>query len=90
MEKRKPKIVDKKFRGEWAEMIFMTRATELGIPISKPWGEMRSYDFIVGRPRRFVAVQVKSTIAELGTGYVCTVRGGHKPYPPGSFDFLAA
>jgi tetratricopeptide (TPR) repeat protein len=27
--------------------------TELGIPISKPWGEMRSYDFIVGRPRRF-------------------------------------
>jgi hypothetical protein len=64
--------------------------TELGIPISKPWGEMRSYDFIVGRPRRFVAVQVKSTIAELGTGYVCTVRGGHKPYPPGSFDFLAA
>jgi hypothetical protein len=35
-------------------------------------------------------VRVKSTIAELGTGYVCTVRGGHKPYPPGSFDFLAA
>jgi hypothetical protein len=37
-----------------------------------------------------VSVQVKSTIAELGNGYVCTVRGGHKPYPPGSFDFLAA
>jgi PD-(D/E)XK endonuclease len=85
-----PKITDKKLRGEWAEMVFMTRATELGIPISKPWGEMRSYDFIVGRPQHFVCVQVKSTIAELGTGYVCTVRGGHKPYPPGSFDFLAA
>jgi hypothetical protein len=26
----------------------------------------------------------------VGTGYLCTVRGGHKPYPPGSFDFLAA
>jgi hypothetical protein len=90
MKKQKPIISDKKLRGEWAEMVFMTRATELGIPISKPWGEMRSYDFIVGRPRHFVCVQVKSTIAELGTGYVCTVRGGHKPYPPGSFDFLAA
>ena len=99
MEKRKnrthqknqtPKIADKKLRGEWAEMVFMTRAIELGLPISKPWGEMQSYDFVVGRTRHFVSVQVKSTIAELGTGYVCTVRGGHKPYPPGSFDFLAA
>jgi len=89
-KKRKPKIVDKKLRGEWAEMVFMTRIIELGIPISKPWGEMQSYDFVVGRTRRFVSVQVKSTICEVGTGYVCSVRGGHKPYPPGSFDFLAA
>src|SRR5271165_1709410 len=87
---QKPKITDKKLRGEWAEMVFMTRAIELGLPISKPWGEMQSYDFVVGRTRHFVSVQVKSTIAELGSGYVCTVRGGHQPYPPGSFDFLAA
>jgi hypothetical protein len=90
MKKRKPAIPNKKLRGEWTEMVFMTRAAELGIPISKPWGEMRSYDFIVGRPRHFVCVQVKSTIYELGTGYVCAIKGGHKPYPPGSFDFLAA
>jgi hypothetical protein len=89
-KKRKPKIVDKKLRGEWAEMVFAVRAIELGLPISKPWGEMQSFDFVVGRTRHFVSVQVKSTIADLGTGYVCTVRGGHKPYPPGSFDFLAA
>ena len=89
-KRQKPKIADKKLRGEWAEMVFMTRAIELGLPISKPWGEMQSYDFVVGRTRHFVSVQVKSTIAELGNGYVCTVRGGHKPYPPGSFDFLAA
>ncbi len=89
-KKRQPKIADKKLRGEWAEMVFMTRAIELGLPISKPWGEMQSYDFVVGRTRQFVSVQVKSTIMEVGTGYVCTVRGGHKPYPPGSFDFLAA
>jgi hypothetical protein len=35
-------------------------------------------------------VQVKSTICEEGNGYECTVRGGHKAYPAGAFDFLAA
>ncbi len=91
MRKREPKISNDKLRGEWAEMCFMVRATEHGLQVSKPWGESRSYDFVVGHPRHFVCVQVKSTIAELGTGYVCNVRGGqNKPYPPGSFDFLAA
>jgi hypothetical protein len=89
MKKRKPKIADKKLRGEWAEMMFMARATELGIAVSKPWGESRSYDFVVGRPGRFVAVQVKSTTSALEQGWVCKLRGS-KPYPPGSFDFLAA
>ena len=87
--KRRPKIPDRKLRGEWAEMVFMARATELGIPVSKPWGESRGYDLVVGRPRRFVAVQVKSTI-DVGAGWICNVRTGSKPYPPGSFDFLAA
>jgi len=90
MKKRKPKITNKKLRGEWAEMVFMTRATELGLPVSKPWGESRSYDFVVGRPGHFVAVQVKSTVFELEQGWVCKVRSGNKPYPRGSFDFLAA
>lgn len=63
--KRKPKILDKKTRGEWAEMVFMARATELGLAVSKPWGDVRSYDVVVGRPGHFVAVQVKSTIFEL-------------------------
>jgi hypothetical protein len=90
MAKRKPKIQDKKRRGEWAEMIFMARAAERGIAISKPWGDSRSFDFVVGRPRHFVAVQVKSTIYEIDNGYECTVRGGRECYPPGSFDFLAA
>src|SRR6516225_3716501 len=90
MKKRKPKISDKKLRGEWAEMKFMARAAEHGLRVSKPWGEMQSYDFIVAHPHGgFVSVQVKSTIAELGNGYVCTVRGGHKSYAAGSFDFLA-
>jgi hypothetical protein len=91
MRKRKRKvIVDKKHRGEWAEMIFMARATELGIAVSKPWGESRSYDFVVGRPGHFVAVQVKSTTFALEPGWKCKLSTGNKPYLPGSFDFLAA
>lgn len=90
MKKRKAIISNKKLRGEWAEPCFMVRAAEHGLQISKPWGEMRSYDFVLGRPGYFVAVQVKSTICEQDNGYRCTVRGGHTSYPAGSFDFLAA
>ena len=92
MKKRKPKIADKKQRGEWAESIFLVRASERGLQVSKPWGDSRSYDFVVGRPGHFVAVQVKCTVAVVknGSGYVCSVCSSHKPYPPGSFDFLAA
>lgn len=91
MNKRKPRVIqDKKKRGEWAESVFMARAGEHGLPVSRPWGEMSSYDFVIGKTGRFVSVQVKSTINKLKTGYVCTVRGGHKAYAAGSFDFLAA
>jgi hypothetical protein len=91
MKKRKPLIRHKKLRGEWAELCFMVAAAEHALPVCKPWGEMRSYDFVVGWPGHFVAVQVKSTICELGAGYACTVRGGHsRRYRRGSFDFLAA
>jgi hypothetical protein len=92
--KRKKIIEDKKLRGEWAESVFMERATEHGLSVSKPWGEMSSYDFVIGAPGRFVSVQVKSTTYEMKNenelGYQCTVRGGHKAYRAGSFDFLAA
>ena len=45
MKKRKPWIIkDKKKRGEWAESVFMARAGEQGLPVSKPWGDSRSYD----------------------------------------------
>jgi PD-(D/E)XK endonuclease len=90
MMKRKPMVVGKKLRGEWTEMRFMVRVAELGLPISKPWGDSRSFDFVVGWPRHFVAVQVKSTIFELEEGWMCGICSCGKPYPAGSFDFLAA
>jgi len=91
MKKRKIKIIkDPKKRGEWVESVFMVRAGELGFAVSKPWGDSRSYDFVVGQPGRFVGVQVKSTTIESGGGYVCVIRKQGKAYPRGSFDFVAA
>jgi PD-(D/E)XK nuclease superfamily protein len=91
MKKRKAKVIkDPKVRGEWVESVFMARAGELGLAVSKPWGDSRSYDFVVGRPGHFVGVQVKSTIAEMGGGYGCTVKRNNKAYSRGSFDFVAA
>ena len=93
MTKRKAKIIkDKKQRGEWAEMQFMARAAEHGLQVSKPWGDSNSFDCVVGRPGKFVAVQVKSTIAKLesGKGYICSTCSSHKAYREGAFDFLVA
>ncbi len=36
-----------KRRGEWAEMCFMMRASELGMEVNKPWSDTASYDFVV-------------------------------------------
>jgi hypothetical protein len=93
MTKRKPKVIkDKKMRGEWAESVFMGRASEHGLPVSRPWGDSESFDCVVGRPGKFSAVQVKCTISELksGQGYACSTCSSGKPYRSGSFDFLAA
>jgi hypothetical protein len=90
MKKRIPKVIGKKLRGEWAEMRFMVRIAELALPISKPWGDSRSFDFVVGWPRHFKAVQVKSTTFALEEGWMCSIGSCGKSYPPGSFDFLAA
>jgi hypothetical protein len=91
MKKRKAKIIeDPKRRGEWVESVFMARAGEVGLAVSKPWGDSRSYDFVVGRPGRFVGVQVKSTTIKSGGGYMCVIRRQGKAYTRGSFDFVAA
>src|SRR5271163_662115 len=91
MKKRKAKFIkDPKARGEWVESVFMARAGEQGLAVSKPWGDSRSYDFVVGRPGRFVGVQVKSTTVANGGGYVCMLRRQGKAYGRGSFDFIAA
>ncbi len=93
MKKRKPGIIkDKKERGEWAESVFIARAKEHGLPVSKPTGDSHSFDCVVGRPGKFAAVQVKSTVAKIesGKGYICSTCSSHKAYRAGAFNFLAA
>ena len=93
MKAQRPEIIrDHKKRGEWAESVFVSRAAENGLPVSKPSGDSTSFDFVVGHPGKFVAVQVKCTIARLqnGKGYVCSVKSNNKSYRAGAFDFLAA
>jgi len=93
MTQRKTKIIkDNKRRGEWAESVFMARVAEYGLPVSKPVGDSNTFDCVVGRPGRFVAVQVKCTLSELpgGKGYGCAIKTNNKAYRPGAFDFLAA
>ena len=91
MKKSKPKIADKKKRGEWVELKFMAEAAERNLPACKPYGDSENFDVVVGRTGRFVAVQVKCTIfrSKNGEGYLCSVCSSHNVYKPGAFDFLA-
>jgi PD-(D/E)XK endonuclease len=78
--------------GEWAELRFMTRATEEGLYVLKPWGDKR-YDFAVDHGGAFRRVQVKSTRFKLKRfhSYVCNTRSHPaRRYTLQQIDFLAA
>lgn len=85
-------IKDHKLRGEWAELVFMARAKELGFGVLCPWGESSRYDVILDDEGRYVRVQVKSTIYKIGNAYVCNTRpdSDDRPYTTRQIDFLAA
>jgi len=89
MTKDGMKIKHPKLRGEWAELCFMVRAAELGLQVSKPWGETAHYDFVVEGDGQFNRVQVKSTMFVDRGGYSCSVRGANGPYEEDAFDFVA-
>lgn len=79
--------------GEWVELRFMTRATEEGLYVLKPWGDKR-YDFAVDYEGAFRRVQVKSTrfMPKTCHSYICNTRPGHpaKFYTVDQIDFVAA
>lgn len=90
---RRMEIGNLKQLGEWAELRFMTRATEEGLYVLKPWGDKR-YDFAVDYDGKFRRVQVKSTRFKLKRcgSYICNTRPSSpaKLYTLAQIDFLAA
>ena len=60
-----------KARGKWAELRFMLRATELGLRVTKPWGDNSPYDLVIETSGRFLRVQVKCTRFRRGRSYKC-------------------
>jgi hypothetical protein len=79
-----------KLRGEWTELLFMTRATEHGLRVIKAWGDSSRYDLVVETGGRFLRVQVKSTSHRRGNNYICSIDGrGNNPYTAADIDFVA-
>ncbi len=82
-------IKDPKHRGEWTELVFMSRVTERRFNVSKPWGDSSRYDCAVERHGHFLRVQVKSTIARQFNGYIVTIKSGYQYYTRRQVDFFA-
>jgi hypothetical protein len=79
-----------KARGEWAELRFMTRATEPGFIVAKPWGDSAPFDLALAYRGHFVRVQVKCTISHRGNSCKCHLDSNGVPYRPDQIDFFAA
>ena len=84
------RIRQPKARGEWAELRFMTRAAELGLRVTKPWGDNAPYDFAVEHNGHFLRVQVKCTRKKRSRSYICSVSNNRGPYSSAQIDFVAA
>jgi hypothetical protein len=79
-----------KQRGEWVELLFMTRAAKRGCVVSKPWGDSARYDVGIEQDGRFKRVQVKGTDCREGDGYNCHLAGPKlKTYTVKQIDYLA-
>ncbi len=81
-----------KLQGELVELCFMARAAELGLRVSKPYGDSAPYDFLVESGGTVYKVQVKSTrFRHLGCkSHVCVAARTKKPYKKKEVNFIAA
>ena len=82
-----------KERGEWVELQFMAQAARRLFAVSKPWGDVRSYDVGIEHGENFLRVQVKSTTYRVGAGYRCMFRPNVRTkvdYSPKRLDLFAA
>jgi len=89
-------IRNRKKRGQWAELRFMTKVTELGFQAAQPLGDAAPYDVVLDVGGRFVSVQVKCTYVR-GTNltpgsFVANLFHAAGPghhYRQSDFDYLA-
>jgi PD-(D/E)XK nuclease superfamily protein len=89
-------IRNHKKRGQWAELRFMAKATELGFQIAEPRGDTAQYDVVLDLGGRFISVQIKSTFCQAsntmpGT-FIASLRhvsGPGSRYQQSDFDYLA-
>lgn len=81
-----------KLQGELVELRFLARAAELGLRVSKPYGDSAPYDFLVESGGTVFKVQVKSTgFRHLGSkSHVCVASHHNKSYSKKEVDFIAA
>jgi hypothetical protein len=82
-----------KERGEWVELQFMAQAARRRFAVSKPWGDIRSYDVGIEHGENYLRVQVKSTICRSGAGYRCQFMPNHRKkvgYSLQQLDLFAA
>jgi PD-(D/E)XK endonuclease len=90
MKTQRINIPHAKARGEWAELRFMTRAAELGIRVTKPWGDNAPYDFAIESAGHFLRIQVKCTQQKRCNSYRCCIGANGIPYNPTQIDVIAA
>jgi len=90
MENQGCTIHHAKARGEWAELRFMARAAELGLRVTKPWGDKAPYDLAVESRGHFLRVQVKCTQFKRWNSYRCDLDSNGHPYRRDQIDFIAA
>jgi hypothetical protein len=76
--------------GEAVEAAFLAKATMLGFPVLKPWGDSRPYDFAVESGRRLWRVQVKCATSHRGTRCEARASGSGELYTLDDIDFLVA
>ena len=58
------------------------------IPVLKPWGDSLEYDVGIEQEGSLLCVQVKSSTARNGTGYLCQFRRNYNIDEPYSLDDL--
>lgn len=90
---RDPRFRSRKRQGEFAELMFMLRASELGFAVSKPHNHSAPYDVVIEKDGHVWLIQVKSVIEPFRhSAYqinACIRGGERRPYRLRDVDFMA-